>query len=152
MLTLLSTPNYCYNSLLPHSIRKCVHHCRKIEPPLVSFVGATRDVDLDERDFRAGYLLSESWMAIGACTSLLHAEGARIWFPSDSLLFLVPSLLLLSLLKVATNGTKRNAVRLCATTTPVAICNSSGKKNREKVELKRIGRLWLLAISDAYYN
>lgn len=40
------------------------------------FVGASRDVDLDERDFRVGYLLSESdgdWRA-----SLDYTEGVRI--------------------------------------------------------------------------
>lgn len=89
---LLSTPNYCYNSLLFHSIRKCVHHCRKIESPSVSFVGATRDVDLDERDFRVGYLLSESWMAIGACTSLYERCANLIPFCSFSFNRFVPSL------------------------------------------------------------
>lgn len=83
---------------------------RKIEAS-VSFVGGTRDVDLDERDFRVGYLLSEWRDAIGACAGL----GGRCAnlipfcsFPSTISPRLCPTV---ASQKVATNDTKRNAVR-----------------------------------------
>lgn len=78
---------------------------------------------------------SHGWRLVRA---LVYTEGARIWFPfapslsTDSSHLCPPSLL-----KVATNGTKRNAVRLCATTS-VAICNSPRKKSRKS----RIKAYW----------
>lgn len=79
---------------------------------------------------------SHGWRLVRA---LVCTKGARIWFPfapslsTDSSHLCPPSLL-----KVATNGTKRNAVRLCATTKSVAICNSSRKKSRKS----RIKAYW----------
>lgn len=51
---------------------------RKMEPPFASFVGATRDVDLDERDFRVGFLLSESvgdWCARRATRKVCESDS-----------------------------------------------------------------------------
>lgn len=79
---------------------------------------------------------SHGWRLVRA---LVCTKGARIWFPfapslsTDSSHLCPPSLL-----KLATNGTKRNAVRLCATTKSVAICNSSRKKSRKS----RIKAYW----------
>lgn len=78
---------------------------------------------------------SHGWRLVRA---LVYTKGARIWFPfSPSLSTDSSHLCPPSLLKVATNGTKRNAVRLCATTS-VAICNSSRKKSRKS----RIKAYW----------
>lgn len=106
-----------------------------------------RDVDLDGCDFRVGYLLSVAERRDWCMATRLHGRHSgssrlslvlRLRFSATSRI--LPSLRVpaSSAQKVATNDTKRNAVRQqrarARATTSVAICNAPGEKVESKCD------------------